>query len=180
MNDLRSAWQKAAVGYTTGLVAGGVAGIFPQSAFWNLLSFFGLVYFLYGLWQVARASGRREVFALNLWATLIQFASLFLFGLALAPTGLATGDLAHFKPSAGAVVMALLAYVGFVYGAYLEMRGLSALAGVGGVPLVARGGRIAFVGALLVPVLVGLLVMLVGYLMVAVGLWQGPRLKADA
>ncbi len=177
MDALRSAWQAAAVGYTTSLVAGGLAGAFPHSTFLSLLSFFGLFYFLYGLWRLAQASGRRAVFTLNFWATLIQFASLMLLALAVGANGIGAGG---FQPSAGALGMAFLAYAGFVYGAYLEMQGLAALAEVGGVPLIAQGGRTVFIGALLTLVLVGLLVMLVGYLMVAVGLWQGPKLKADA
>ncbi len=177
MDAIRSAWQAAAVGYTTSLVAGFLSGAFPNSSFLGLLSLFGLAYFLYGLWRVANASGRREVFSLNLWASAIQFASIFLMGMAFLGSGIETGK---FTPSAGALLMALLAFLGFVYGAYLEMKGLAALAEVGGVPLIARGGRVVFIGALLTLVLVGLLVMLVGYLMVAVGLWQGPKLKADA
>jgi len=77
----------------------------------------------------------------------------------------------------GAFAFLALAYAGFVYGAYLEMRGLSALAEVGGVPLLARAGRWVFVGALLLVVLVGILVMFVGYVMVLVGLWRGPSPK---
>ncbi len=173
---LRSGWQAAAVGYTVSLVAGALAGVWPQSSFLNALTFFGLAYFLYGLWRVAKASGRSEVFSLNLWATLIEFSSMVLFGLSLIPMVGATG----FQPAAGPVLLALLAYAGFVYGVYLEMKGLTALAEVGRVPLLAKAARWVFLGALLLPVLVGLLLMLGGYLAVAVALWQGPKLEPDA
>ncbi len=174
--DLRAGWQAAAVGYTVGMIAGTLAGAWPQSAFLNALALFGLLYFLYGLWRVAKASQRPEVFYLNLWATLIEFASMVLFGLALIPMVSESG----FQLSTGSLLLALLAYAGFVYGVYLEMKGLTALSQVGQVPLLAKAARWVFIGALLAPVLIGLFLMLGGYVAVAVGLWQGPKLRADA
>ncbi len=177
MNELRSGWKAAAVGYTIGLVAGSFVGILPDSSFFNLLSLFGAVYYLYGLWRVSKASQRQEIFTLNLWATLIQLMSIILLGVAL---GLSGAEGSGFRLSAGILLAGLLVYAGLVYASYLEMRGLTALAEVGGVPLIGRGARWIFVGALLFPVLVGLLVALVGYLMVAVGLWQGPKAESNA
>ena len=173
---LRSGWQAAAVGYTVSLAAGALAGFWPQSSFLNALTFFGLAYFLYGLWHVAKASGRPEVFSLNLWATLIEFSSMVLFGLSLIPMVDASG----LKLSAGPILLALFAYAGFVYGVYLEMKGLTALAEVGRVPLLAKAARWVFIGALLIPIIVGLFLMLGAYLAVAVALWQGPKLEPDA
>jgi len=172
-------WKTAAIGYTVSLAASFLSGVMPSMPFWNALSYFGLVYFLYGLWRVGRASRRMEVFSLNLWATLIQYASMVLFGLAFRPVWERPEALFE-TLNAGMLLYGFLAYAGFVYGSYLEMKGMAALAEVGRVPLLEKAARWIFWGALLLPLVIGLFVLAGAYLVIAVALWQGPKLEADA
>ncbi|MEM1598804.1 MAG: DUF996 domain-containing protein [Pyrobaculum sp.] len=150
-------------------IVGGVTSFFDFGA----VSLVGLVLTLVGLYFVAEAYSRKDAFYYMLYGVVATFVGVVVLALFVIGALVASGGFAFMFDAVGFLVgFWLLFWAVVVVGAYFEKRAFQALGEASGRREFLDAAKFVWWGALLTVVVVGLVLVLVGYVFAIVGAFK--------
>jgi len=146
-----------------------------------LLAIVGWILLLVATHQYSKALSDSEIFKNFLVGFLLSLFGIFIalfFGVAGVITGAIMGGGREEAVGAGIgigfILFVLIAYVLFVLSFYMYKRSFSRIASKLGHGLIGTAGTVLFIGSILTILLVGILVVYIGWILAAIGFFTAP------